>query len=337
MKDTDNDTDLNTRRLVLLDPMEVVVIGLDTKDGAKHPRYDVRAHNSFNEDIVLGMMQYGVKKPISVVKNGDNLEVVDGRQRVINAREANRRLAKAGSPLLRIPVLPPERGTDAKMFALTVLLNEHRVDDSPFGRGQKAQMAFDMGYTEAEVATLFRVSPATIHNYMSLLDLVPEIQKMVIDGTCPSSKGYELAAKGQKAQAAYLHRLKHGNRSGQHKTRAPSKKVLTKIAESGSTLPEGFRLGIRFALGQVKVEDVKGLAKILDKAPEPETPKAPAKGETLRLVPKTAPVKSKTQTVMVDGKPQTVPVKVYLPGEKPDSHVTHVNGFGSTDGLSAFR
>lgn len=282
------------RTMFLVDPNEVVLIGRDTKDGPNHPRYDVRVLNDFDEAIVEGMIKFGVKKPISVIKVGDRLEVVDGRQRVINAREANRRIIEAGGMPLRIPLLPPEQGTDSKMFGLTILLNEHVVADTPFGRGQKAQKAFEMGYSEEEIANLFRVSIGTVKNYMSLLALPNEIQQMVVGNKVAATKGYELAQKGEKAQKAFLVRLEKGSRSGPPK-RTPSKQALRKLVEEG-TLPEMFLQALKYALGDITLDEVRKLptAKAPEALPEPEpTPEPEAKGRAiLRVVPDEKPKKA---------------------------------------------
>ena len=263
------------RSLFLMDPEELVLIGRDTKDGPNHPRYDVRVHNEPDENIVAGMVLHGVKKPITVIKVGDRLEVVDGRQRVINAREANRRLREAGGMPIRIPVLPPEHGSDSKMFALTVLLNEHVVSDTAFGRGQKAVKMREMGYADEEIAVHFRVSQETVRNYISLLDLKPEIQKLVQAGNVAASKGYELAAKGEKAQKAFLDRKENGSRSGPPK-RAPSKQALRKLVNEGA-LPEMFLMGLKYALG-----DIENIGDLIFKAAAPAVPEAPKSSQRLK-------------------------------------------------------
>ena len=68
----------------------------------------------FEEDVVQGMMEYGVQEAIKVVKNGETLEVVDGRQRTINAREANRRLKERGLPTITVKVFIV-RGEDHRL------------------------------------------------------------------------------------------------------------------------------------------------------------------------------------------------------------------------------
>lgn len=250
------------KSMFMLDPNVLVIIGRDTDDGPGHPRYDNRAHNNYDESVVIGMMKYGVKKPVSVIKKGDRLEVVDGRQRVINAREANRRLLEAGHPGLRVPVLPPEQGTDAKMAGLMAMLNTHVIVNTPLDLGQMARNLLDTGFTDEEVAVHLKVSVQTAKRYVSLLDLRPEIQRLIAEEKVPVAKGYELAPKGDKAQEAFLKRRENGSHSGAPKRR-PSADALRKVLESAK-LTEAAQDALRFALGDLTQEQ------FLDKAESPK-------------------------------------------------------------------
>lgn len=268
--------DAPRQNLFLVFPEALVLIGRDTEDGPAHPRYDVRVHNEFEENVVQGMMEYGCQEAIKVVKNGDALEVVDGRQRTINAREANRRLKEAGLPEIRVKVVVV-RGEDHRLAALTVLLNEHRIDDSAFGRGQKAQKLLDMGHPIESVAMFFKVSVTTINNYTSLLGLLPEIQAMIVEGKVAASKGYKLAQKSRDEQQAFLEG-RTGGRSNEPsaKPKAPSRKVLQKILDEGQkVLSKEFLQGIQFAMGLIDEDDLPGVSALLSPSPFKVSPPTP--------------------------------------------------------------
>lgn len=325
------------RSLFMMDPDSVVIIGRDTDDRHDHPRYDTRAHHDFQENIVIGMIKHGVKVPISVVKatlrdGTERLEVVDGRQRVINAREANRRLKEMGQPLLRIGVLPPENGSDSKMTALMALLNVHRTPMTPSSYGQMAQGLYDRGYVDEEVALYLNVTIPTVKRYMSLLTLRPEIQKLIAEGAVPAGKGYELAEKGELAQKAFLDRRENGSRSGEHKTKAPSKKVLRKLATTNTNkVSKDFLQGVRFALGLVKVQDVKGLQDLLGEKPEPEPVVETETTTRIVPVPPDAPPVHVKMT-MVNGK--MMPVKVLPPAPGPEEEPIAVKHYGTLKALN---
>ncbi len=63
-----------------------------------HPLYDERVHRPWSEPMVLNIMALGVIEPIIITKDPESgvVMVVDGRGRVINCREANRRLLERG-------------------------------------------------------------------------------------------------------------------------------------------------------------------------------------------------------------------------------------------------
>lgn len=267
--------DAPRQNIFLVFPEALVLIGRDTNDGPAHPRYDIRVRNEFEEDVVQGMMEFGAQECIKVVKNGDKLEVIDGRQRTINAREANRRLKEKGLPEIRVKVILV-RGEDHRLAALTVLLNEHRVDDSAFGRGQKAQKLLDMGHPLESVAMYFKVSTGTVNNYTSLLSLLPEIQTLIVEGKVAASKGYKLAQKSREEQQAFLDARTSGPASPEpSKPKVPSRKVLQKILDEGQkVLPPEFIQGIQFAMGLLDEDDIPGVSALLSPSPflVPSTP-----------------------------------------------------------------
>ena len=65
-----------------------------------HSLYDERIHLPLDEAITLNIMALGVREPILVWKDPETgkVLVVDGRQRVRHAIEANRRLTARGEP-----------------------------------------------------------------------------------------------------------------------------------------------------------------------------------------------------------------------------------------------
>lgn len=260
--------DAPRQNIFLVAPEALILVGRDTDDGPAHPRFDIRVRNEFEEDVVQGMMEFGVQECIKVVKNGDKLEVVDGRQRTINAREANRRLREKGAPEIKVKIILV-RGEDHRLAALTVLLNEHRVDDSAFGRGQKAQKLLDMGHPIDSVAMFFKVSVGTVNNYTSLLGLLPEIQALIVEGKVAASKGYKLAQKSRDEQQAFLDARVAGASGPQApKLKAPSRKVLQKILDEGQkVLPLDFIQGIQFAMGLIDEDDLPGVSALLSPSP----------------------------------------------------------------------
>lgn len=66
-----------------------------------HPLYDERIHLPLHEPTVLSIMKLGVLEPIIIWKDPETGRscVVEGRQRVKNTLEANKRLREEGKNL----------------------------------------------------------------------------------------------------------------------------------------------------------------------------------------------------------------------------------------------
>ncbi len=176
--------------LLMFQPEDLTVV-----DDPAHPLYDDRVHLPLDEALVLNIMANGVLEPVLVRKNGERddlpvVEVVAGRQRVRAACEANRRLAKEGKQLVRVPGVP-RRGDDADLFGVMVSENEVRRGDSPIVRAKKLQRYLAMGRTQADAACMWGVNISTVGNMLALLDCAAPVQKAVEAGTI----GATLAAK----------------------------------------------------------------------------------------------------------------------------------------------
>lgn len=168
----------------------------------KHPLYDKRVHLPISEPMVLNMMHapdgvpQGVIEPITVARDpdSDKIFVVVGRQRVKNAREANRRLRKAGLEPFWIPAIMSARHMKPhRALGMIISENEGRQDDSPLGRAEKAKQYLDLGRDEAEVAVLFGVSVAAVKNWIAVLEAPAAVRNAVESGKISISDGYKLA------------------------------------------------------------------------------------------------------------------------------------------------
>jgi ParB family chromosome partitioning protein len=180
-------------------PEKVIIVGIDTEDRG-HALYDERVDLPLDEGLVLNIMAYGVLNPVIVRKNSAGLvEVVDGRQRVRAAREANRRIGEKGGMTVKIPVVL-KGGESRDMAAVMVSLNECRQQDALIVRAQKAQRMIDMGRTEEEVAVMFGVGVQTIKDNLGLLSLEPELLSAVKSRKISASEALKVAGRGAEAQ-----------------------------------------------------------------------------------------------------------------------------------------
>jgi ParB family chromosome partitioning protein len=172
----------------------------------KHVLYDPRVEKPLRESLVVNIMKRGVRLNVRAAKIGDQVIVVDGRQRVRAACEANKRLKAEGMKTLLVPTLLTH-GEDKELFNESVFLNELRADDDPFEKSNKARRMLDMGYDEKDIAESFGVNPLTVKNWLRLFELDGEIQTAVRSGKVNISSAIQLADLPVADQKAALETL----------------------------------------------------------------------------------------------------------------------------------
>ena len=147
----------------------------------EHPLYDERHKLPFDEATVRNMMAFGVLEPIIVTRDPDSgaVLVVDGRQRVKNAAEANRRLDAQGSPLLLVPATTRKGDNAAMMMGVMVATNELRQADPPLVRAAKMQRMKNLGQDDEAVALAFGVTTKTVEATLCLLDCSKPVQRAI--------------------------------------------------------------------------------------------------------------------------------------------------------------
>ena len=189
----------------LFDPKDLILIGLDYGD-SKHPLYDKRVLNPPNEAMVVSLDKDGQIQPITFRVEEINGEwrpvVVDGRQRVINAREVNRRREATGEKPLLVKAIKSEvaKNNDHKAIGLLVSANAVRTAFTEIEEADLARkMMAEYGYEEEEVAQKFGVSVATLRRRMSVAEATDEVRTAYIAGEVPMGAAVELA-KLQPAQ-----------------------------------------------------------------------------------------------------------------------------------------
>ena len=182
-----------------LDPREVVIIGLDTDDGAGHVLYDERIALPVEATDVDNVLKHGILKPGIIRKEKlpggqERSVVIDGRQRTRWARAANERLAETygeGSDeyrrrMVRVPYLPRQIGAAEQQASVMVAANHHKESDFST-KAKQARRMLDMGMSVREVATDFGVSDAAVGQWLRLLDLSVTMRDAVEQGALTPS------------------------------------------------------------------------------------------------------------------------------------------------------
>lgn len=173
-----------------------------------HPLFDKRSISlGIHEPTVQSIKRFGVRLPVLVRKNGEAFEVIDGRQRTLNAIEANKRLEAEGKPTIKIPVIV-QREDDKNSAGLIFMLNAIRQDDGIVQKAENAQhLISNFGYSEEEAGVVFGVSGATIKNWTKLLDLAAPVRKAVDCGAITASAASKLAELPRDQQVLELDKL----------------------------------------------------------------------------------------------------------------------------------
>ena len=173
-------------------PERLTIIGLDASDDGVFD--DERANMPLGEAFIANIMSIGVKVPISVTTRGERLIVVDGRQRVRAAREANRRLTNAGNPAIRVPIKVENLDdSDAMLFGIT--LNEARQADAPHIRAEKAARLYRKTLDKGVVANAFQTSIPTVSRWIRYAEeACEELKEAVSSGKISFTLGVDLSA-----------------------------------------------------------------------------------------------------------------------------------------------
>ena len=204
----------------LFDPEDVIL-----KQEKSSALYDKRADNDFNESMVQNMMFEIDGVPIGVIEHlsgrrqaeTGKVEIIDGRQRTLALREANRRRKKLGLEPIWLPV-HLKRANDQRAMSMLISANEHRTEDSAANKAEKAQRYIALGRDEKEVAILMGISESTVKNLLRLLDAPAVVRNAEASGKISTSDAYKLAREEPEEAKRMLGELL------EHAPRTPGKK-----------------------------------------------------------------------------------------------------------------
>ncbi|WP_186183863.1 ParB/RepB/Spo0J family partition protein [Burkholderia gladioli] len=261
-----------SRNLLDMDPEQFTLV-----TDPKHFLYDRRVHQAPNEKTIRNYRAEGVKEPILFyrdVENGKFL-VVDGRGRVINARELNRRLIDEGREPITIPAIAltvPKDGAQ-KFVGTMISMNEHRQEDSPMNRAEKMANAREVGYSVDVIGILFGVDPATVVASMKLLDCCMAVRDAVEDGTITQAIAMKLSKMLPDEQRAKLEAIKVAieGKTGHERSRA-MRGALQDAAPARRARPKRAEIveALKTATGE-RAEALRWVLGLADGEPAPET------------------------------------------------------------------
>lgn len=226
-----------------------------------HPLYDERIHLPLHEPTVLSIMKLGVLEPIIIWKDPETGRscVVEGRQRVKNTLEANKRLREEGKKPLLVPAVV-RRGSPFSVAEVMISANEIFQADTPLGRAKKMADALTRGHDEKDLALMFGVGVQTIRATLALLDATQAVKDAVESGDITVTQARQLAnltpaeqrEKVKEVEAATAgtkgHEKARRQRQviGDAKSRMKSRKEITKALEGASG---DYAQALRWVLG----------------------------------------------------------------------------------------
>ncbi len=226
-------------------------------DDPKHHLYDERVKLPVDENLVLNIMVHGVKIPVLVAKEGEQLIVIDGRQRVKAAIEANDRLKKDGSEPVKVKMMM-ERGDEADLFGICIIGNRMRQDDGPIVNARKAKRLLDMDPNVAKCALVFGVNKLQIERWLKLLDLAAPVIKAIENEEITATAAAELAGLTREKQVEALAELKqNAPKDKKGATKAISTKAAKKAAGKPVPAKEGAETSLATPHERPSLRDLK--------------------------------------------------------------------------------
>lgn len=207
--------DAKRKNLFMLDPDELIIIGIDTahtkwgpvETDIEHPQWDERIKLPVDADLSKNIEAFGVIQNVIGETDGDKYIVIDGRQRVRAARAAKKRQEAAGLVSVLVPVVF-RRGVALDLYGVARSANGYRADDSIMLNARNAQRMIDMGDSEDHVATVFGVKVKTVRDWVSLLGLCQSVRKAIDAGEISPSAAMSLTELSRAEQEVHLEALR---------------------------------------------------------------------------------------------------------------------------------
>jgi ParB family chromosome partitioning protein len=147
-------------------------------------------------ELSASIREHGVITPVLVVKDEDGFVLIAGERRLRAARQAG---------LQRIPAVI-RTASDQERLSLALVENIQRSDLNAIDEALGYRRLMDeFGLTQEQVAQRVGRSRPSIANGLRLLDVAPEVQQAVVNGSISGGHARALASlDGHAAQATYL-------------------------------------------------------------------------------------------------------------------------------------
>ena len=236
---------MSTTKVAYIEPSKLHIVGIDDEQNGEgedvDALFDERIALELDENFVKNIMVYGINTPVLCRSEAGRNVVVDGRQRVRAAREANKRFNEAGEIPLKVPVVLVN-GSDKRVQGIMISANEQRRDDTVLTKARKAARMIAMTGNKEEVAIAFGKTTVTINSWLRLINAVTTIHEAIEAGLISATAGVELSALPRDEQVAALTELLKAQKgSSSNPSSKPVSAKAAKAAKSGRGQQEGVK------------------------------------------------------------------------------------------------
>ncbi|WP_169791661.1 ParB/RepB/Spo0J family partition protein [Sandaracinus amylolyticus] len=274
-----------------LAPEDLVLIGVDTPHRkGEHALFDERVFLPLDENMLHSIEMVGVLRPIFVRQVGARYQVVDGRRRVLHAREVNRVLRERDGEAPRTIRAIVQEGDDAHVFGLSRLANRGAKPEHAIQTAEAAQQLLTDGKTLSEIAAYLSIGVPMVRNYLSLLELDALVREAVANETVTMTAALKLVVLPAELQVVALEELLRGeNRTvaaavavrnrlctsevdgKSAREPPPARRVVQRLLADPAAfglghVREDFWLGVRWALGFVPSSRIRGMTEAVSNA-----------------------------------------------------------------------
>lgn len=150
-----------------------------------HPK-NVRASLGDLAELVASIRAVGLVQPLVVTPLGD-----DGQHQRFLVMAGHRRLAAAKLvPVLHVPVVIRPELSEHHAVELMLVENLQRLQLNPIEEAQGYAALRALGRTQSQIAVQLGVNAARVSQRLSLLNLTPEEQQLVIEGELGVTRAY---------------------------------------------------------------------------------------------------------------------------------------------------
>jgi ParB family chromosome partitioning protein len=181
-------------------------------------------------DLADSIRTHGILQPLVVRRVGDHYELIAGERRLRAAQAADWR---------QVPV--QVRDVDDRQVAeIAIVENVQRKDLNAIEKAESFQRYIDQYQcTQEELASRVNVDRSTVANLIRLLDLPPDVKRMVMDGNISQGHARALLPLGdEQEQIRFAARIEMESWS----VRTTEQAVQERIHSLDATVGEGLRI-----------------------------------------------------------------------------------------------